>query len=128
LRMKDHGQERLASGGLVTQVCARLAARQGLGRHGGKQGRRNGAAKVSNTGDASHVRARGRVCVHGFVLVLTAKCGGEPKLSGTRHRNGRERTQAASKGARVEEGSNTCKATGSARWPALKRQRVYTTA
>jgi hypothetical protein len=40
-----------------------LAARQGLGRHGGKQGKRNNAAEVPNAGEVSRVRARGRVCV-----------------------------------------------------------------
>jgi hypothetical protein len=40
-----------------------LAARQGLGRHGGKQGKRNNAVEVPNAGEVSHVRARGRVCM-----------------------------------------------------------------
>jgi hypothetical protein len=102
-----------------------LAARQGLGQHGGKQGKRNNTAEVPNAGEVSRVRARGRVCVHRFVRVPVAKRGGEPKLGGTRHRNGKEKDSGSKQGsARVEEGSGTCKATGSARWPALKRRRV----
>jgi hypothetical protein len=113
----------LPIGGLVTHACVRLAARQGLGRHGGKQGRRNGAAEVSNTGEAP-TRARGCVCMHGFVRVLVAKRGGVPKLSGTRHQNEKEKDSCSKQGsARVEDGCGTCKATGLARWPALKRRR-----
>jgi hypothetical protein len=91
----------LPSGGLVAHACARLAARQGLVRHDGKQGERNNAAEVPNAGEVSRVRARRHVCMHGYVRVPAAKHGGKPKLSGTRHRNGREKTQAASKGARA---------------------------
>jgi hypothetical protein len=40
-----------------------LATRQGLGRHGGKQGKRNNAAEVPNAGEVSRMRARGRVIV-----------------------------------------------------------------
>jgi hypothetical protein len=40
-----------------------LAARQDLGRHGGKQGKRDSAAEVPNAGEVSRVRAHGRVCV-----------------------------------------------------------------
>jgi hypothetical protein len=102
-----------------------LAARQGLDRHSGKQGKHNNTAEVPNAGEVSRVRVRGRVCVHGFVRVPVAKRGGEPKLSGTRHRNGKEKDSGSKQGsARVEEGSGTCKSTGSARWPAPKRRRV----
>jgi hypothetical protein len=33
---------------LVACACARLAAKQGPGQHGGKQGKRNSAAEVSH--------------------------------------------------------------------------------
>jgi hypothetical protein len=46
-----------------------LAARQGLGRHGGKQGKRDSAAKVPNAGKVSCVRARGRVCERVSALI-----------------------------------------------------------
>jgi hypothetical protein len=78
-----------------------LAARQGLGRYGGKSGKHNSAAEVSNAGEVSRARARGRVCVHGRVCVPAAKRGGKPKLSGTQHQNGKKKTQAASKGVRA---------------------------
>jgi hypothetical protein len=38
----------LPSDGLVACACARLAAKQGPGQHGEKQGKRNSAAKVSH--------------------------------------------------------------------------------
>jgi hypothetical protein len=43
-----------------------LAARQDLGRRGGKQGKRDSAVEVPNTGEVSRVRARGRVCVRAW--------------------------------------------------------------
>jgi hypothetical protein len=48
---------------------------------------------------------------------------GEPEL-GMRSSGQRNDTIARQGSARGDDGSGTCKATGSARWPALKRRRV----
>jgi hypothetical protein len=48
---------------------------------------------------------------------------GEPEL-GVRSLGQRYDTIARQGSARGDDGSGTCKATGSARWPALKRRRV----
>jgi hypothetical protein len=48
---------------------------------------------------------------------------GEPEL-GVRSSGQRYDTIARQGSARGDDGSDTCKATGSARWPALKRRRV----
>jgi hypothetical protein len=106
----------LPSGGLVAHACARLAARQGLGQHREKQGRRNGAAKMPNAGVASRVRARGRVCAW-----VHACAGSETRQRAKAQRHTAPERKGKDSGskqgrARVEEGNGTCKATGSARW------------
>jgi hypothetical protein len=49
---RSRSEKSLPSDGLVACVCARLAAKQGPGQHGGKQGKRNSTAKVSHANGA----------------------------------------------------------------------------
>jgi hypothetical protein len=121
----------LANGGARSRTaCPAVVWPRGKVSAGTVENRENATTlEVPNAGEVSHVRARGCVCVHGFVRLPVAKRGGEPKLSGTQHWNGKEKDSGSKQGsAHVEEGSGTCKATGSARWPTLKRQRVYAVA
>jgi hypothetical protein len=80
-----------------------------------------------------HVQDKG-LCSHdsrpkkgrAFARRWRAQCvgaDGEPEL-GVRSSEQRYDTIARQGSARGDDGSGTCKATGSARWPALKRRRV----
>jgi hypothetical protein len=73
------------------KVSAGTAENRETQQRGGDAQRRRGI---------THASSWTCVCVHRCVRVPAAKRGGKPTLSGTRHRKGRERTQAASKGAR----------------------------